>query len=129
MSTHAVVSPQVCRFIVERLDARTVRTEAHRLRGVGAAYRADELLDAWRQLSAAARSLEGRSAAPRPVVTDEAVRWISTAAAAERLGVGAHAVRKRLRAGTLSGELVGRTWRVDAAEVERIRSGQPLTHP
>lgn len=46
-----------------------------------------------------------------------AARWISTTRAAQLLNISDRAVRKRIKAGTLRGQLLGGRWLVDLKEI------------
>lgn len=52
---------------------------------------------------------------------------LSTAQAATRLGISPEAVRARLEAGALPGYRVGRTWRIRAATIDDLLSGDQNT--
>jgi excisionase family DNA binding protein len=60
-----------------------------------------------------------------PTDVDE---WMTTTEAAARLGIEPYTVAERAKAGRIRAEKVGRFWRIDPAEVERIRTERYRRH-
>jgi excisionase family DNA binding protein len=70
-----------------------------------------------------AERLAARGAAPSPAAASSSA-WLDPEALAERLGKHVDTVREMLRAGTLPGRKVGRSWRTSPEDLARFLDGR-----